>query len=84
MNRGKLSFVKVVVACIFSLALTSALFANGNKEQTGSAGEEEKAVLSILCFQGYAEPAWVEPCESYLCGYCRGTFFQNKTGSGRV
>jgi spermidine/putrescine-binding protein len=32
------------------------LFAGGKKGA-------EKAVLSILCFQGYGEPSWVEPFE---------------------
>jgi putative spermidine/putrescine transport system substrate-binding protein/spermidine/putrescine transport system substrate-binding protein len=31
-------------------------------------GERGKPTLSILCFQGYAEPAWVEPFEEkYNC-----------------
>ncbi len=56
-KRISLIAVTVVIVMLCGLALIA-----------GKKGGAEKATLSILCFQGYGEPSWVEPFEEkYDC-----------------
>ena len=58
-KKRRISLVAVTVVIVMLSGL--ALFA-------GKGGGDGKATLSILCFQGYAEPSWVEPFEEeYDC-----------------
>jgi putative spermidine/putrescine transport system substrate-binding protein len=58
-KRISISFITVAVVVILACGLL--FMASGRKAA-------EKPTLSIVCFQGYAEPAWVEPFEEkYDC-----------------
>jgi putative spermidine/putrescine transport system substrate-binding protein/spermidine/putrescine transport system substrate-binding protein len=57
----KKNFKALIAVFLFIFISSSLLFASG--ERAG-----EKPTLSIICFAGYAEPAWVEPFEEkYDC-----------------
>jgi spermidine/putrescine-binding protein len=64
MKRRKKMVLIAAAAVVFCLILPGLVFAGGQKEEGGTAEKsEEKGVLSILCFQGYAEPDWVDDFE---------------------
>jgi len=58
----RILFITLLIITFSSLIL----FAGGAKE--GAKKEKGKPTLSIICFQGYAEPEWVKPFEEkYNC-----------------
>lgn len=59
-NRKSISVTLVVFVVILISGLVFLTAGKGNK---GGGSKKGKPTLSILCFQGYAEPAWVEPFE---------------------
>jgi len=62
MFRFRKKSLKVTLV-VFSIILLASLFL-----LTGGKKEVKKPTLSIICFMGYAEPAWVEPFEEkYNC-----------------
>ena len=62
-KRKSILLTVVVIAVVLACSLV--LFVAGKSDNAPAKG---KPTLSILCFQGYAEPAWVEPFEKkYNC-----------------
>jgi len=56
-KKGYFLFLALILVIIPAFLLLGA----GKKE--GAAPEKGKPTLSIICFQGYAEPSWVKPFE---------------------
>ncbi|MCL5071744.1 MAG: hypothetical protein M1308_12755, partial [Actinobacteria bacterium] len=58
----------VVGILIIVLAVTVASVGLSCAVKTEQAGGTEGGVLNIICFNGYADPAWVKPFEEkYKC-----------------
>jgi len=61
METSRMKSLSVIIL-IIALAITMASCGNSNSNNSGNSNSSDKE-LNILCFQGYAEPTWVDPFE---------------------